>query len=375
MLEIKKLDNDSKRQIKEFVRFAWEHYKGCGNWVPPLFSDQVNQMMGKNNPLFDTGFHSFFMAYRDGKAVGRVLCGADKKFNDFVNKKQGYFALFECIDDQETANALFDSCKQYFIENGMDTFIGPVSPTNGDDSKGVLVMGFDGPPLLLNTYNYEYYEKLYLEYGFEKDEDHLAFKFSAELLASSGRYGETVDKVAQRYGMRADRLDLQQLDREAQDIYTILLEGMPNDWEYTSPKTLQDVVDEIKNLKQFYTGKFVFILRQGERPIGFVVALPDYNIVLKKMNGKLFPLGWLKFLIYRNKIDRIRGLIQFVIKEYQGKGANAIMFKAVQDDFNASNMTMAEGSTIGEYNAASIKTLTRAGGEHYRTYRVYRMNV
>ncbi|MGI6162268.1 MAG: GNAT family N-acetyltransferase [Christensenellales bacterium] len=377
MAVVREIDGKSRKELKQFIKFANKHYQKNKFFVSQLLSDQIKTLSGINNPLFDNGVYAFFMAFEEDVPVGRICVGIDEKLNTLRNKKQGWFTLFECVDDADTAALLFEAAAAWLRERGVTTMIGPVSPTNGDDSKGVLVQGFDGPPVLLNSYNYQYYHDLYTGWGFEKDEDHLAFLFHPETI-NAERYGATIDRIMQRNRFKIDRLDISPKNREkeARDIKQILDEGMSEDWEYTTPPSLKAITDEMSNLGSFYSNRYCFVARTYEgRPVGFCLALPDFNQVLIKMKGRLLPLGWLKFLIYRKKINGIRGFVQFVSMDYQQRGVSAALLRAVIDDFIETGIAFGEASTIGEYNARSIATMERAGGKLYRVYRVFRKAV
>ncbi len=374
MASLVQFDASDKKRLKEFVDFGWYIYKDDKYWVPPLKSDMKKMLIGEHNTLFKNGIHTFFVAYEGNKLVGRIVAGIDEKLNKLRNKKQGYFALFECIDDQDVANMLFDAAFEWAVQKGMDTIIGPVSPTNGEDSKGVVLNGREGQPVLLNSYNPDYYEKLYVDHGFVKDEDHLAFIFEPKDFDNI-RFDSIVQAACKRYNYHIDRVDLKKVETEVRDIVQVLNEGIDDEWEYTTPPAYEDILDEFNALKIFYNGYYSFIARAGDRPIGFVMALPDYNQVLKKMNGRLFPIGWLKFLIYRRKIDVIRVFVQFAVKDYRNMGVTGALLNSCFKDVVNNKIRLVEGGLVGEYNELSVLSVLKAGGKLYRNYRVYRRNL
>ncbi len=376
MLKVEELSG-KRSDLMTLNKFPCKIYKNDPNWVPMLISDQLNTLRGINHALFENGPHTIFMAYRDGEPVGRILAGVDAKLNDIANIAQGYFALFECVDDQEVANLLFDTAKNWCAQHGTDTMIGPASPTNGEDSKGVLMDDFTSPPKLMNSYNHPYYIKLYENYGFEKDEDHVAYIFSREEALKYLDKRPEIEMVEKRFNFRVDRFNIKQMRKECSDIHRILQEGMPEDWEYTTPASLEAIYDEFNMLSPLYQHNFVHIARSniGDRPIGFIIGLQDYNVVMKKMNGHMFPLGWLYFLTTRKKIDTVRIFVQFVVKDYWRKGVNSAIFYEMCRDLEASNIKWVEASCIGERNTISRSSVENAGMKLYRTYRVFRTNM
>lgn len=378
MIRIIRLEN-TRKDVKRFVNVAFTLFQNEPNWVAPLRGDLVKTLMGVHNMLFMSGEHAFFIAEKDGKPVGRIMAGYDQRFIDCIKRQQAYFSLFESIDDQACANALFDAALDWARSHGMDSVIGPVSPTNGDDSKGVLIDDFSGPPVLMNTYNPPYYEALYTAYGFEKDEDHVAYILCAEDIRF-GERKELIDKLLKRYNFRVDPIDISTPERElreAKDIAYVLQNGMPEGWEYTAPPDLQFVREEISALKSLYTGKYVYIARSNEtgEALGFAIGLPDFNQVLIHMRGSLFPFGWWHFLTKRKKIDGIRVFVQFVIDDWQRKGVTGAIYMRMLEDFRSDNMRYVEASTVGEYNTPSRQTIENLRARHYRTYRVYRKSL
>lgn len=375
MTDIIALQN-TRKDIQKFIDVAFRLYKNDPKWVAPLRGDLTKTLMGVHNMLFMSGEHAFFIAEKDKKPVGRIMVGYDERFNKQVKRNQAYFSLFESIDDAECAAALFAAAEKWARSKGMDMIDGPVSPTNGDDSKGVLADDFSGPPVLMNSYNFPYYESLYLSYGFEKEEDHVAYMLESGNIDFEKR-GPLIEKLMKRYDFRVDPIDISTKEaelRSAKDVAYILENGMPEGWEYTAPPDLKFVQEEIGALKPLYNGKYVYIARHNAtgEPLGFVIGLPDFNQVLIHMRGSLLPFGWWHFLTKRKKIDGIRVFVQFVIHAWQKRGVTGAIYLRMLKDFRRDNMRFAEASTVGEFNLASRQTIENLGAKHYRTYRVYR---
>lgn len=378
MLIVRKLE-ENKKDLKKFIDLAFDIYKDDDKWVAPLKSDMMKTLIGTNNPLIKNGEHAYYMVFENKKPIARIMVGIDEVLNKSTGMKHGYFALFECYNNLEAANMVFDAAYNWIKARSMDKMVGPVSPTSGDDSKGVLVKGFDGPPVLLNSYNRPYYIDLYEKCGFTKYEDHLAYIFRKEdILANKElvlRVEKIIKRIKDRYSITVDRIDLKKANREIRAVTRIFEEGVPDEWDYTTPMTEHSVRDELNNLKSFYTKRFCFVARANGRPIGFVIGLPDYNQVLIKMKGKLFPIGVFKYLFGKRKINGARIFIQFVVKDYQNKGVNNAMFYEVYRDFMELGYDFMEGSTIGERNIRPINAVQNMGGKLYRVYREYQKEI
>jgi hypothetical protein len=371
-MHVVQLENTSAR-IREFIMLEYKLYEKDKNWVAHLLLDTKSMLKGKKNPLFKNGEHALFMVYDKDKApVGRILTGIDEELNSVRNFKQGYFSMFECIDDFAAAKLLWDAAVVWLKARGMNTVIGPLSPSNGDDRKGFLIKG-DGPPVLLNAYTKAYYPALIEKYGFLKNDDHLAYLFDPDDF-DAVRHEKVVAYAKKRAGYRIDRLKPGDIPGESRDIKEIIDQSLPDDWDYLVPPTLQGVMDEFKSLRQFYNGYFCYIARAGKRPVGFLFALPDYFQVLRKMRGRILPFGWYFYLTGRKKINGVRAFTQMVVVDFQKKGVNHAMYLEMYKDVRKLGIITVEASCIDEKNLESRLSVEKSGGRLYRIYRTYRYN-
>lgn len=372
MYEVKAFDKNSKK-IKKFIKLEFKMYKKDKDWVAPLKGDTKKMLKGKENPLFENGDQIFFMVYKNKKPVGRVLVGIDEELNRVRGFKQGFFSMFECIDDMEACKALLDASCDWLTKKGMVKVIGPLSPSNGDDRKGFVVMG-EGPPVLLNAHTKEYYPELIEKYGFTKNDDHFAYIFDTSDFDIK-RHEKVVEYAKKKGGFRVDKLNPKDIVNEATDIKTVLDNSIPEEWDYLVTPKLEAVIKEFKELLQFYDGNYCYIARKGDKPIGFMVALPDYNQVLKRMKGKILPIGWAKYLYYKRKITGARAMIQMVDRDYHMLGVNHAMYYEAYKDWQKTGIKFFEASCIDEDNLSSRASVEKAGGKHYRTYRTYKYDM
>jgi hypothetical protein len=238
MYEVKPLKKKS-RHIRKFIKLEFKLYKGDEHWVAPLKGDTKKMLKGKGNPLFENGDQAFFMVYKGRKPVGRVLVGIDEELNRVRGFRQGFFSMFECIDDEQAARALLDTSLKWLQERGMDTVIGPLSPSNGDDRKGFVVMG-EGSPVLLNAYTKDYYPKLVEDYGFFKNDDHFAYLFRPEDFDIE-KHRAAVEYAKKKGGFRVDKLNAKDIEGEARDIKRILDNSVPEEWDYLVTPSLEEI--------------------------------------------------------------------------------------------------------------------------------------
>lgn len=364
------------RERKTFVHLPWLLYREDPCWVPPLVSEMNGLLDPRKNQLLRLGPHAFFVAWRGGRPVGRIGVGADEQLNWAKGgRREGYFTLFESIDDYAVAEALFDAMRAWLKERGLTVVTGPQSPDNGDDYRGLLVQGFDSTPVLMDSYNPPCYAGFFERYGFEKFFDRFAYRF--DITPELGeRMRPAVEYAMKRYGFAIDRIDLKNLAAEFADVKRIIDVAMPEEWPDMVPPTMEDIQAEAKKLLPVADPDLLVMARtvQGE-PIGFMVGLPDYNQVLRHLNGRLFPTGVFKYLWLRRRITGARIFILFVVPSYHKKGVSAAMYLKVFDAVARKGYTHGEGSTIHEFNLRMRRDAEGAGGKHYKTYRIYRLGI
>ncbi|MGE5577685.1 MAG: hypothetical protein ACM3TT_10900 [Syntrophothermus sp.] len=356
---------------RNFIRTPWLIYRGDPFWVPPLLQDMRDTLNIKKNPLLKLGPHAFFLAYKDGKLAGRIGVGIDEKLNGAKKRKEGYFTLFEAVADYEVARALFDAGCGWLREKGMESVTGPASPTNGDDYRGLLISGFGSPPVLMDSYNPKYYVDFFDRYGFEKSFDRFAYYFDLRPPIPE-KMIRGVDYAMQRYQFTVDPIDLKKLDAELAAVKEIIDRTMPEDWPDMIPPTMEEIRAEAGRLLQVAEPDLIQIARTLDgKPIGFSIALPDYNQVLIRLNGRLFPFGIFKFLWLKRKITDGRSFVMFVVPEFHKKGVSGAIYLKTLQAAQRKGYVYGEGSTIGEFNLRMRRDAEGAGGLHYKTYRVY----
>jgi len=376
LVKIRELGRN-KEELMQFINFAWEIYQNDANWVAPLKSDLLKVFLGSDtSKKLDCGPYTFFMVFENGKPLARILVGINKKMNLKRNIKTGYFSNFETINSTKVVKCLMDHAINWLKKQGMNRLIGPLYPNDDVDNRGLLIEGFDSPPVLMTSYNPTCFRQLLEEYGFKKDADFFAYYCDDFDMAR-----RRVDKIAsfamKKYHFRIDRVDLTQVDHEIKDIVKVLelivanSQEEENGFEYSSPPSYEELSLEVKRLLPFMDRDLIYIARSGDAPIGFVLALPDYNQVLKKINGKLLPFGFIKYLWYKNKIDGVRGFAQYVIPRFRNKAVNAAIFQKILLTAEKKKYRYIEGSSINENNLKSRRIFENAGIMPYKIYRVY----
>ena len=363
------------RGLREFVEFPYRLYRGHHAWVPVLRSEMMAIVTGRAGFVLKDNPHSFFVTRdEEGRVAGRIAVLVDTKLSAAKGVQYGAFTLFDVVDDWDQAKALLDAGMGWLRSRGMHVAKGPVSPTNGDDYHGMLAMNFDDSPMMYTNYNHAYYNTFMQRYGFTVDTRLGAWRFDVHMVND---YREKLlEKVQERYHYHVDNADMGNLEGTARDIKRILDEAMPVEWADLTPPSIEDVRIVVRDMKKFVRPEMVAIARTDEgRPIGLVASSADYNQVFRRMNGRLFPFGWLTFLLYRRRIDAGRALVIFVVPDYRSRGVPAAMFSKLFAWGRTHGYRVAEGSLIGEENVRSWREIEGAGGIRYKTWYLYRMDL
>jgi len=356
----------------KFIKFPWKIHKGNPNWVPPMIFDVRNTLNTKKNPLYQHSKLELWLAYRGTEIVGRIAAIVNENHNKFHNDKVGFWGYFECINDKEVSKALFDVAKDFLLENGMDTMRGPINPSTNDEI-GLLINAFDMPAVMLMTYNPEYYISLVEDYGNEKVKDLYAYVVKDSIIQDEKQMGK-LERVSQivlkRENLNIRKINLQDFDNEVTIIKEIYNQAWVKNWGFV-PMTDDEFRYLAKNLKAVVDRDFIYIAEYNGKPVAFSLALPDYNQVFIKMNGKLFPFGVFKLLLNKKKIKGIRLITLGIIPEYQKKGTEAVFILNTIKEGVRKGFHRAEISWILEDNAPMVATAENLGAERYKTYRIY----
>ncbi|MFA7361471.1 MAG: hypothetical protein WC139_10590 [Candidatus Kapaibacterium sp.] len=370
-ITVKAVDNEIDKM--RFIKFPWEIYKGDDNWVPPLIYDVRKNLDKRRNPFYKHAKSKLFLAL-DGKTiVGRIAAVINDNHNLKYKDKTGFTGYFECINSKEVSALLFDAAEEWLKENGMEIMRGPINLSINDE-VGLLVDGFDKPPVLLMTYNPVYYVNLFEEYGFTKAKDFYAYIFTQEDAKLNPKSMDKLERVGQivlkRENIKIRKIVLKNLQAELMKVMKIYNEAWIDNWG-----SVQMTEDEFKyvasSLKPLVDEDIVYFAEVDGEVVGFSLSLPDFNQIFKKINGRLFPFGALKILTGKKKINFIRVMIMGVITKYQKKGIEAVFINNTIKTGMKKGYDGAEISWVLEDNIPMVQTAVNLGAKIYKTYRVY----
>lgn len=368
-MKISKVENS--KQFREFVRFPWKIYSKDSPWVPPLISDAISILSENKNPFWLHAQRELFLSYDDnGKVTGRIAAIIDYNYINFQDDNCGFFGFFECIDDEETAKALFDAVKAWLKEKNINRMMGPMNPSTNDEC-GFLSEGFDLPPSLMMTYTPEYYLKLAEKSGLKRIKELYAYSMD---VVSDQRIAR-LEKVVQIAKKRMPTLKVRNLLRDSfkedlKSAISIYNRAWDKNWAFV-PWSDEEFAALAAKIKPLLDPGLIVIASVAGAPVGMIIAMPDYNQVLKKLNGSLLPTGMFKFLYYKNKIDSVRLLVIGVIKEYRNKGIEAIMAEKAFRNAIKKGYKKAELSWVMDDNIMSQRTAEMMGGKIYKKYSIF----
>jgi len=362
-----------KSGLNEFVKLPWSIYGNDPHWVPPL-QIAVKELLDKaKHPFYANADAEFFVARRDGKAVGRIAAIIDRNHNKFHEEKAGFFGFFESIDDLEVAKSLLKTAREWVKTRGAEFIRGPVNPSTNYEC-GLLVEGFDSSPMVMMTYNPRYYPRLLEQAGFQKVKDLYSFVNTADGVDLE-KIGRVSDRAMKRHNVTVRPVNMKDFQGEVSRIWDVYNAAWSRNWGFV-PMTREEFFLMGKEMKQILKPEMVLIGETAGRMIGFALALPDVNVALKPANGRLLPTGLLKILYYQRKIRAVRVIALGVVEEFRASGVAAGFYAAlVRNARKLGYDQECEMSWILEDNVLMTRSLELMGAKRSKTYRLYQMEL
>lgn len=367
MSQIEVTTVETGKDLEAFIRLPWLIYKGDPHWVPPLMSDQRKMLDRRANPFFRHARACYFLAWQDGRPVGRISAHVDDNHNAYHQERCGFFGFFESVDDRKTAQSLFEAAGQWLRSQGMDTIRGPFNFTT-NDTAGLLVDGFDSPPVIEMTYNPRYYPGLFEDCGLVKAMDLWAYFFDVEKM--DRRRIRMLSERVERKGIRFRHIELKRFEQEVKIFKEVYNQAWAKNWGFI-PLTEEEIDHLAKNFKAIIEPRFVIFAFDDERPVGALWALPDYNQLIKKFNGRMGPWQIFQFLLGRKKIAHGRVMTAGVIHDYQHRGIEAGLISRVFENGLKMGYRTGELSWVLENNLPMVRLAEAVGARVYKIYRVY----
>ncbi len=365
----------STSQLKKFITYPNKLYHGDPNYVTPLISERLEFLNRNKNPFYQTASTKEYLALRDGKIVGRIGTCVNYAHNQLYLEKVGFFGFLDVIDDYDVFSMIMKVTMINLKKAGMEKLRGPVSYSTNHEC-GALIEGFDSPPRIMMTYNRPYLPQHLEKFGLKKAMDLYAYRIDQSMPVPE-RITQIADKLLDRIGATIRPLKMSRFDDEVEKLHQIYNAAWEENWGFV-PMTKEEFFYLGKNLKQIVDPHLALIVEIDNKPIGFLLALPDINQALIKLNGKLFPLGLIKLLWntkVRNKIDCIRVITMGIMPEYRGRGLDMVLYSKIYHEGLKAGYKWAEMSWILENNKPMNSAIERMGAELYKKYRIFEMPI
>jgi hypothetical protein len=375
MLRVDKIDTNDKAIVKRFVRIPYRLYKNYPQWVPPLFMDVETQLNRKKHPYYEHSDADFFIATRDGRDVGRIAALENKHFNEFHKTQQAQFYLFECEDDQEAANALFERAIDWAKGRGLNRIVGPKG-FGALDGYGILVDGYEHRQIMnMMNYNYPYYVKLVENLGFTKEVDFVSCYMSRDAFHLPERVYKIVERVKSRNNMGVqDFKTKNDLRAWANKIGKLYNDSFVNNWEYF-PLTEREIKFILQTILDVADPRLIKIITHNDDAIGFLFGFPDLSAGMQRAKGKLLPFGLIQIMLDMKRTKWISLNGAGVLPEYQGAGGNALLYVEMEKTLHNYNFEHADLTQVAETAVQMRKDLENLGGKAYKNHRVYQKQI
>jgi GNAT superfamily N-acetyltransferase len=372
----------TKADKKAFIELPWRIYRDDPKWVPQLLSMAYEAVDTEKHPFYEFARLALFNAWRGDQLVGRIAAIDNPRHNETHNDKVGFFGFLEVDNDPETAQALFEAAGEWLRARGKDAIRGPAYPSV-NDQYGLLVDGFDSPPVVLMTYNPPYYVDLIVGAGFEKMMNLLAWYVPTSVYGGiqANQLPEKLVRVAnavrRRYGFTVRPINMRNLDVEVEKVKLVYRKAWEKNWGAV-PLSDHEIDHLVASLKQTADPDLLLIAEDRDGNVaGMAIALPDLNQVLLKAYprpGVPEPITLLKLLWHwkvRPCIDAVRVLALGVLEQYRGRGVDALLMYETAQAALPKGYTWGEMGWILETNDMMIRSAEMMGCKIYKTYRIY----
>jgi GNAT superfamily N-acetyltransferase len=364
----------TRRQRKRFVKVPFALHRDHPQWVAPLIFERMEFLDPEKNPYFEHAEVELFIAERDGEPVGRISAQIDHRWDEYQGGGDAMFGFFETVEDREVAAALIDAARGWAAERGRSRILGPMDFTTNDEI-GILIEGYERRPMILEPWHPPFYSKLIEAEGFEKTMDVLMWELQFGDLKEGERFDPAIHAAAKKAledeGIAIRNLRKREMADEVRRFTDVYNEAWGDNWGFV-PITDAEVEFQAKNLKQVIDEDWAYMAEKDGEVVGAALTLPDINQVMAKLNGRLLPFGWAKFLLGKRKIDQCRVFALGVKNDYRHSGVAAGLYlKHLETAAVPGGIVGGEMGWILETNGPMNRAMEGMGGKVVKRYRLY----
>jgi len=369
-MDIQQIELADRRGVAEFLDLPFRIYRDIPEWVPPLRFEARRTLDARRNPFFRHSQAAFFMAHdAAGDSLGRLAVLDNRRYNDYNGERTAFFYLFECVNDQQASNALFEAGFDWARQRGLDAIIGPKG-FNALDGMGLLVRGFEHRPAFGLPYNAPYYPVLLEAAGFQPQGEVVSGYLSAGMEFPE-RIHTVARRVRERRGLRVARYrtrsDLRRLTPDLKEMYNSALGGTAGN----VPLTDDEAEAIASQLLWFADPRLIKVVMKDEEPVGFLFAYPDISAALQRCGGRIFPFGWVEILLELRRTRWVNVNGAGMVEGYRGLGGTALLFSEMYHSVREGGFEHADLVQIGVENSAMQRELRALGIEFYKSHRMY----
>ena len=363
----------TRRQLKRFVKVPFRLHRDHEEWVAPLIFERMKFLDRSRNPYFEHAEAEYFLAERDGEPVGRITAQIDEHWDQRYSSDDGMFGFFESVDDPAVAAALLDAAGAWLADRGRTRILGPMDFTTNDE-VGLLVEGYELRPMILQPWHPPYYRELIEGQGLTKAMDLWMWWLALGELKQGNEFHplihEAAEKVSSEHGITIRNMRKRDMATELQHFMDVYNEAWDGNWGFV-PIGEKEAAFQAKNLKPILDERWTFIAERHGEVLGAALTLPDVNQALAKLNGRLLPFGWLRFLLAQRKIDQVRVFALGVRPQYQHTGIAAAFYIRHLDEADPDRVYAGETGWILEVNEPMNRAMEGMGGRVVKKYRLY----
>jgi len=360
------------RDLREFIEVPFRVHSTFPRWVPPLRLERRLFLSRRLNPYFKHGEAEYFVAWRDGRAVGRITAQIDHAFNRYHDSRQGAFGFLEIEDDQEALDALLAAAEGWLRARGMDRMVGPMDFSLNDEA-GVLVEGFDRDPLVRMPWHPPYYGDRLRAAGLDKAMDLFMWELEiGDRDKAMPMLFSLAEQVEPKHGIRVRKMTRRTLRRDLDLFAEVYNSAWSRNWGFV-PYSKEDLDAYAQELQLVFDPNWFMIAERVDNGevVAAAISVPDINQVLKKMNGRLLPFGWWHYLRRGRIMDRVRVGFLGVKPEYQHTGVAAALYVEHFNMAGSTPQTWAETGWILETNRSMNRGMRAMNGRLVKRYRLY----
>jgi GNAT superfamily N-acetyltransferase len=365
------------RDLHQFVKFPWKVYEDDPNWVPPLISEQMTYLDPEKGTYYHQADIALFLAKKGREVLGTIAAFMDHQKIQRIGRKEAGFGFFEVLPQKEITFKLLDTAIQWVKDKGATSIVGP---TNFSDLErpGILINGADCPPAMLEAHTPSYYKDFLEDYGMQKDADMFAWRANRDLIGDKleklppvlKKVAEAAEKTSQ---LSIRKMNLDRWDEEVALAHYLFNEtiGSYDDFLPINEIEFRRMAEEFRPL---IDADLAVVAEYDKKPVGFCIAFPDLNQLLRRFNGRISPLDMLRVKKYIREIDTVTFKMAGLLEQYRHRGIDALLYVTVALSAFEKGYEWIDGSVTNEFNPTVNLIAERMGAERYKHYRLYRMD-